>query len=87
VREYFFLALPTARKEPLHRVAQCGITPVNIAAVHESEFDVVDGARSRQRGTLGLSLSTNHIRERPMQVTTIGLDIAKNVFQILWGGG
>ena len=22
-----------------------------------------------------------------MQITTIGLDIAKNVFQILWGGG
>jgi hypothetical protein len=49
-----------------------------------SEFDVVDGARSRHRTTVEWSSQTNHVKEpgSTMQITTIGLDIAKNVFQV-----
>jgi hypothetical protein len=48
-----------------------------------SGFDVVDGARSRHRSAIGWFVETNHIRGAVhMQITTIGLDIAKNVFQI-----
>lgn len=36
----------------------------------------------------GGSSETSYIRGAVhMQITTIDLDIAKNVFQILWGGG
>ncbi len=46
-------------------------------------LDVVDGARSQQRGTPGLIVAIeSHQGAIDMQVTTIGLDIAKNVFQI-----
>ena len=47
-----------------------------------TSIDVVDGARSRHRSAIGWSSWTNHMRGAvQMQVTTIGLDIAKNVFQ------
>ena len=50
--------------------------------------DVVDGVRSRQRGPIRvIVVNESHQGAVPMQITTIGLDIAKNVFQILWGGG
>src|SRR5712671_3729817 len=43
-------------------------------------FDVVDGARSRHRSAIGWFVGTNHMRRAvQMQITTIGLDIAKNV--------
>ncbi len=48
-----------------------------------SAFDVVDGARSRHRSAIGWFVETNHMRGAVhMQITTIGLDIAKNVFQV-----
>jgi hypothetical protein len=48
-----------------------------------SESDGVDDARSRHRSAIGLSLQS----ESPegivhMQISTIGIDIAKNVFQV-----
>jgi transposase len=46
-------------------------------------FDVVDGARSQQRAALGCArCSESHQGAFDMQITTIGLDIAKNVFQV-----
>jgi cell division protein FtsB len=46
-------------------------------------FDAVDGARSRHRSAIERSSQTNHMRGAVrMQITTIGLDIAKNVFQV-----
>jgi hypothetical protein len=45
-----------------------------------SAFNVVDGVRSLQRSAIGCLLQSNHIREP--STCTIGLDIAKNVFQI-----
>ena len=48
-----------------------------------SAIDVMDGARSQQRVALGWSLrSESHQGALDMQITTIGLDIAKNVFQV-----
>jgi hypothetical protein len=48
-----------------------------------SESDVVDGARSRHRSTIGWFVGDeSHQGVVHMQITTIGLDIAKNVFQI-----
>ena len=41
-----------------------------------SRFDVVDGARSRRR------IAQPHQGAVHMQITTIGLEIAKNVFQV-----
>ncbi len=52
-------------------------------AVHESGSDVVDGARSQQRSAIGLMVAIeSHQGAIDMQVTTIGLDNAKNVFQV-----
>jgi transposase len=47
-------------------------------------FDVVDGARSRHRSAIGWFVGDeSHERGAVhMQITTIGLDIAKNVFQV-----
>src|SRR3954449_5929327 len=46
-------------------------------------IDVVDGARSQQRAALGCArCSESHQGAFDMQITTIGLDIAKNVFQV-----
>src|SRR6202045_3720967 len=48
-----------------------------------SAIDVVDGARSRQRDSDRLIVvNESHQGAVPMQITTIGLDIAKNVFQV-----
>ena len=45
--------------------------------------DVVDGARSRQRASRRVIVANESHQERShMQITTIGLDIAKNVFQV-----
>ena len=52
-------------------------------AVHEFVPDVVDGARSQQRECPRVIVAIElHQGAIDMQVTTIGLDIAKNVFQI-----
>jgi hypothetical protein len=46
-------------------------------------FDVVDGARSRHRCAIGCFVgSESHEGAVQMQISTIGLDIAKNVFQV-----
>jgi 2-C-methyl-D-erythritol 4-phosphate cytidylyltransferase len=46
-------------------------------------IDVVDGARSRQRGPIWvIVVNESHQGAAQMQVTTIGLNIAKNVFQV-----
>jgi hypothetical protein len=43
----------------------------------------LDGARSRHRCAIGCSSETNHIEGAVhIQVTTIGVDLAKNVFQV-----
>ena len=48
-----------------------------------SESDMVDGARSRHRSAIGWFVGDeSHEGSRPMQIATIGLDIAKNVFQV-----
>jgi hypothetical protein len=48
-----------------------------------SDIDVVDGARSRQRAPDRLIVvNKSHQGAVAMQITTIGLDIAKNVFQV-----
>jgi transposase len=48
-----------------------------------SPFDVVDGARSRHRSAIGWFVADeSHEGAVHMQITTIGLDIAKNVFQV-----
>ena len=48
-----------------------------------SDIDVVDGARSRQRAPDRLMVvNKSHQGAVAMQITTIGLDIAKNVFQV-----
>src|SRR5258708_25312204 len=48
-----------------------------------SAIDVVDGARSRHRSAIGWFVKDeSHEGSRHMQITTIGLDIAKNVFQV-----
>src|SRR5205807_8575008 len=53
----------------------------DIAAM--TEFDVVDGARSRHRCAIGCFVgSESHEGADQMQISTIGLDIAKNVFQV-----
>src|SRR6266550_1007669 len=46
-------------------------------------IDVVDGARSRHRCAIGCFVgSESHEGAVQMQISTIGLDIAKNVFQV-----
>ena len=51
--------------------------------MYESDFDVVDGARSRQRVSHRVIVANeSHQGAVQMQITTIGLDIAKNVFQV-----
>jgi hypothetical protein len=48
-----------------------------------SESDVVDGARSRHRSAIGCFVGNeSHEGAVHMQITTIGLDIAKNIFQV-----
>jgi transposase len=48
-----------------------------------SPFDVVGGARSRHRSAIGWFVEAHHMRGAGhLQITTIGLDIAKNVFQV-----
>jgi hypothetical protein len=48
-----------------------------------SAYDVVDGARSRHRGVIGWFVrDESHEGPVHMQITTIGLDIAKNAFQV-----
>ena len=49
----------------------------------KSGFNVVDGARSQQRGAVGVIVAIeSHQGALHMQISTIGLDIAKNVFQV-----
>jgi hypothetical protein len=44
---------------------------------------VADGARSRHRSAIGWFVEDeSHEESRPHAITTIGLDIAKNVFQV-----
>jgi transposase len=50
--------------------------------VHESAFDVVDDARSQQRIAAKVIVRESDMGAVHMQITTIGLDIAKNVFQV-----
>ena len=51
-------------------------------------IDVVDGARSAASKCHRVIVAfESHQGAVHMQVATIGLDIAKNVFQIPWGGG
>jgi hypothetical protein len=46
-------------------------------------FDVVDGARSRHRSAIEWFVENeSHQGAVHMQITTIDLDIAKNVFQV-----
>ncbi len=53
-----------------------GRTAANIA-------DEVDGSRSRHLGAKMDLLSCNPSKEPPaMEISTIGLDLAKNVFQV-----
>jgi transposase len=52
-----------------------------------ASFDVVDGARSRHRNAIGWFAGDESHEGEPrgavhMQITTIGLDIAKNAFQV-----
>src|SRR5258706_14333018 len=48
-----------------------------------TESDVVDGARSRHRCAIGCFVGgESHEGAVQMQISTIGLDIAKNVFQV-----
>jgi hypothetical protein len=47
-----------------------------------SAIDVVDGARSQQRAALGSVSTESHQGAFDMRITTIGLDIAKNVFHV-----
>jgi hypothetical protein len=47
-----------------------------------SEIDVMDGARSRQRVPRMIVANESHQGAVDMQIATIGLDIAKNVFQV-----
>jgi transposase len=49
----------------------------------KTAIDVVDGARSQQRGAIWWIVAIeSHQGALDMQITTIGLDIAKNVFQV-----
>jgi hypothetical protein len=47
-----------------------------------SAHDVVDGARSRYRGAMLIIADESPEGSRSMQITAIGRDIAKNVFQV-----
>ncbi len=54
-----------------------------ITAVPSDAIDVVDGARSQQPIAVMVIVATNHTWGAVhMQIITIGLDIAKNVFQV-----
>jgi hypothetical protein len=58
-------------------------TTTSVNMIGMSHSDVVDGARSRHRSAIGWSSQTNHMRGAVhTQIATIGLDIAKNVFQV-----
>src|SRR5262249_46617677 len=60
-----------------------GQSGLNANVAETAAFDVVDGARSRHRSAIGWFVGDeSHEGSRPMQITTIGLDIAKNVFQV-----
>src|SRR5467141_1627499 len=66
-------------------VALGGIADMNgrVASAAWIEFDVVDGARSRHRCAIGCFVGgESHEGAVQMQISTIGLDIAKNVFQV-----
>ena len=49
--------------------------------MHESVCDVVDGARSAANSPRGIVANELHRGAIDMQIATIGLDIAKNVFK------
>jgi hypothetical protein len=50
---------------------------------HASSPDVVDGARSQHRSAIEWFVGDeSHEGSRPHAITTIGLDMAKNVFQV-----
>ena len=70
---------PVNRTQALHRLATTHLRDRRGAI----GFDVVDGARSRHRCAIRYSSEANRMRGAvQMQITTIGLDIAKNVFQV-----
>ena len=55
-----------------------------------SAYDAVDGSSTRHVSAMDVgAVKGSHDSEElsMQQITTIGLDIAKSVFQILWGGG
>ena len=59
--------------------------PVVYAAVHESGYDAVDGSSTGTSGAMdvGAVKAPTISEERAMQtITTIGLDVAKSVFQV-----
>ena len=54
-----------------------------VGRAENAAFDVVDGARSRQtKCHRVIVIDESHEGTVHMQMTTIGLDIAKNVFQV-----
>ena len=66
-----------------YRVRHCNPC-TSFAAVHESGIDAVDGSSTRPVSAVEWLLLCNHDSEEPnmQMVTTIGLDIAKSVFQV-----
>jgi len=63
--------------------ADLPLESLEIAAAHESVYDVGDGARSQQRVAGKVIVATNHIREpSTCKLPRSGLDIAKHVFQV-----
>ena len=69
--------MPTAPCATLH-LARGACSRIATAAL-----DVVDGARSRHRSAIGVIVGDeSHEGAVHMQVSTIGLDLAKNVFQV-----
>jgi transposase len=60
-----------------------GVDRTSIRRVESDAIDVVDGARSRQtKCHRVIVIDESHEGTVHMQMTTIGLDIAKNVFQV-----
>jgi hypothetical protein len=53
-------------------------------SAHDPNADEVDGSRSRHLGAKVWTLSSNHEPWEPpvMEITTIGLDLAKSIFQV-----
>ena len=70
------------RRVALSNVRFRGANGKHMLTVSSSDFDVVDGARSRHRCAIGCVGSKSHEGAVQMQISTIGLDIAKNVFQV-----